>query len=82
VKAIFTPGHTYGTQGVLVEGENRAFIPSDTIPLFENLETDPYVISNICDDPGMFRESMQKIKDLSALILPNHDPGIFEREVY
>jgi N-acyl homoserine lactone hydrolase len=82
VRAIFTPGHTYGSQGVLVEGEHRIFIAGDTIPLFKNLETDPFAMSNICDDARMFRDSMKKIKDLSALVLPNHDPGVFEKSVY
>jgi N-acyl homoserine lactone hydrolase len=82
VKAIFVPGHTYGSQGILVEGERRIFIASDTIPLFKNIESDPFVISNICDDPQMFRESMKKIKDLSAFILPNHDPMVLEKTFY
>jgi N-acyl homoserine lactone hydrolase len=82
VKAIFTPGHTYGSQGVLIEGERRIFIAGDTIPLFKNIESDPFVISNVCDDLQMYRESIRKIKDLSAFILPNHDPGVFEKAFY
>jgi glyoxylase-like metal-dependent hydrolase (beta-lactamase superfamily II) len=82
VKTIFTPGHTHGTQGVLVEGERRIFIAGDTIPLFKNIESDPFVMSSISDNPAMYRESLTRIKELSAFILPNHDPGVFDKTFY
>ena len=48
VKSNFKhPVITYGLQGVLVNGENRSiFIASDTFPLFENVESDPPILSN------------------------------------
>lgn len=82
VKTIFTPGHTYGMQGVLVEGERRIFLASDTLPLYKNLEATPFAPSSIFADLQMYRESMKKIADLSAFVLPNHDFGIFEKTFY
>lgn len=83
VKVILTPGHTYGLQGVLVEGETRRiFIAGDTFGLFKNLEHDPPVISGIYVDLQKYYESLEKIAKLSAFILPSHDFRVFEREVY
>jgi N-acyl homoserine lactone hydrolase len=83
VNVIFTPGHTYGSQGVLVEGETRRiFIAGDTLPLFANLEQDPPTICNSYVDLRKYYESLHKIVSLSAFILPGHDFKVFEREVY
>jgi glyoxylase-like metal-dependent hydrolase (beta-lactamase superfamily II) len=83
VKVILTPGHTYGLQGVLVEAEKRRiFIAGDTLPLFKNIEQDPPVISNIYVDIKSYYNSLKKIVSLSALILPGHDFGVFEKESY
>jgi glyoxylase-like metal-dependent hydrolase (beta-lactamase superfamily II) len=83
VNVLLTPGHTYGLQGVLVEGEKRRiFIAGDTLPLFANFEQDPPGISNIFVDLRKYYESLDKIARLSAFILPGHDPRVFERKVY
>jgi N-acyl homoserine lactone hydrolase len=83
VKVIFTPGHTYGMQGVLVEGQNRRiFIASDTLPLFKNIEQDHLVMSDIYVDLHKYHESLNKIAALSNFILPGHDFKVFERDVY
>jgi N-acyl homoserine lactone hydrolase len=83
VSVILTPGHTYGMQGVLVEAETqRYFIASDTIGLFECLDQDPPVISGIYVDLRKYYESLEKIANLSAFILPGHDIKVFEREAY
>ena len=83
IKLIFTPGHTYGMQGVLVEAETkRYFIAGDTYGLFRNLETDPPTISGIYVDVKKYYESIEKISKLSAFILPGHDIKVFDKEVY
>ena len=83
VKVILTPGHTYGLQGVLVEGEaRRIFIAGDTFPLFKNLEQDPPVISTLYVDIQKYYESIKKIANLSAFVLPGHDFRVFEKEAY
>jgi N-acyl homoserine lactone hydrolase len=82
VKAILTPGHTYGLQGVLVEGKARFFIASDTLPLFKNIESDPPIRSEIYVDLDQYQATIKRITDLSAFVLPGHDFRVFERAVY
>ncbi len=83
IKVFLIPGHTYGMQGVLVDAETkRYFIASDTFGFFKNLETDPPTISGIYVDLKKYYESLEKISQLSAFILPGHDFKVFDREVY
>jgi N-acyl homoserine lactone hydrolase len=83
VEVLLTPGHSWGMQGVLVNGEtNSIFLPSDTLPLYRNLETDPFEISNIYTDLQLYRASLKKIASLSALILPSHDFDVLKKVVY
>ena len=83
VRTVFTPGHTYGLQGVLVEAPStRYFIAGDTIGLFENLGSNPFLISGIYVDMKLYYETMKKIVGLSAFVLPGHDMKVFEKEIY
>jgi len=52
------------------------------LPLYKNLEADPFEISNIYGDVQIYRESMKKIANLSALILPSHDFAVLKKVVY
>ena len=83
ITLMLTPGHTYGMQGVLVEGETRRiFIASDTFGLFKNLEQDPPMISGSYVDLKAYYGSLEKIAGLSAFVLPGHDSRVFEERVY
>lgn len=83
IRVVLTPGHTPGIQGVLVESEKKPiFIASDTLPLFKNIESDPFKISDIYVDIEQYHASIKKIAELSAFILPGHDFRVFEKEVY
>lgn len=83
VEAVFIPGHTYGFQGVLVEGENQRYlIAGDTFGFFKNLESDPPMISGLYVDLKKYYESIEKIRSLEAEILPGHDFKVFDRQVY
>jgi glyoxylase-like metal-dependent hydrolase (beta-lactamase superfamily II) len=84
IQLIFTPGHTYGMQGVLVEAshQKRYFIAGDTFGLFRNLESHPPLISGIYVDMRQYYETLNKISKLSAFILPGHDARVFDQEVY
>jgi N-acyl homoserine lactone hydrolase len=80
---ILTPGHTFGLQAVLVQGETqKILIASDTFPLFKNLETQPATISNVYVDLDAYNASVKKIAKLQAFVLPSHDFKVLEREVY
>jgi glyoxylase-like metal-dependent hydrolase (beta-lactamase superfamily II) len=83
VEVIFTPGHTYGMQGVMVEASERSYlIAGDTFGLFRNLESNPPLISGIYVDLRKYYETLEKISKLSAFILPGHDFKVFERKIY
>jgi len=84
VSVIFTPGHTYGFQGVLVACESgKVFIAGDTFTFFKNLEQTPPVISGFYVDLRRYYNSLEKIEQLSPdLILPGHDVKVFDRKVY
>lgn len=83
VTVFFTPGHTYGMQGVLVDAETRKyFIASDTIGLFECLNREPPLISGVYVDLRKYYDSLAKITKLSAFILPGHDFKVFGKEIY
>lgn len=84
VKIVFTPGHTYGFQGVLVSaGSGKIFIAGDTFTFFENLERTPPLISGFYVDLKQYYNSIEKIAQLSPdLILPGHDFKVFKQKVY
>jgi N-acyl homoserine lactone hydrolase len=82
IDVILTPGHTPGTQGVLVKTASEDFfIASDTIPLFENWDT--RTPSGIHVNLEEYQETFEKIESLKdAVILPGHDPQVFKKERY
>ena len=83
VNLLLTPGHTEGSQGVLVEAESRPyFISGDTFGLFECLKSDPPLVSGIYVDLRKYYESLEKIATLNAFCLPGHDFKVFEQQVY
>lgn len=83
VRVILTPGHTRGLQGVLVQcSQRKLFLPSDTLPLYDNLKGNPYIASDISDDRESYTASLSKIASLGAVILPSHDSRVLESRVY
>lgn len=83
VKAVLVPGHTYGSQGVLVDAEEtRYFISGDTVGLFECLDRNPPLVSGIYVDLRKYYDSLAKMAGLSAFVLPGHDFRVFEKECY
>jgi N-acyl homoserine lactone hydrolase len=83
VKVILTPGHTHGMQGVLIKGAERdIYIAGDNLPLFKNLEGNPFTMTNIFVDLDKYQKSLKKIANLSAFILPSHDKRVFEKQIY
>jgi N-acyl homoserine lactone hydrolase len=84
VKVIFTPGHSFGFQQVLVETETRKIlIAGDTISSFKNLEQDPPLISGYYVDLKAYYKSLETMVRLKAdVILPGHDYRVFEKAFY
>lgn len=81
IKIITTPGHTPGSQSVLVNTKKGiCCITGDIIMCYENIEKNIPVGAHInlvdCFD------SMDKVRNNSDYVLPAHDESIFEKEKY
>lgn len=86
IEAILTPGHTPGSQAVLVEtASGLHVIAGDTIPHFENMDVpagEPFWPTGIYIDLRELYESLDRLKSLGGTILPGHDMLVLEKDVY
>jgi len=86
VNVILTPGHSPGSQSVLVQtAEGLYIIASDNIPYFENMavpDTDPFWPSAIYVDLREYYESLDRVKSLGGFVLPGHDLLVLKKNVY
>lgn len=86
IKVILTPGHTTGSQAVLVETASGLYvIAGDTIPHFENMEVppdEPFWPTGIYIDLKELYESLHRLKSLGGTILPGHDMLVLAKNVY
>ena len=87
ISLLFTPGHTPGSQSVVVTTESGNYvIASDTVPTFENWRGYPPLIPHhpggIHVDLTQCFASFDKIEAAADFVLPGHDMAVFEREVY
>ncbi len=87
ITAIPLPGHTPGSQGVLVETDaGRFLLAGDCVNRYENWEIDPTTDAhypspsfiNLID----FYASFETIESLGAEVIPGHDPRVLERRVF
>ncbi len=78
VTVIHVPGHTPGSQAVLVETDaGRYCIAGDTVPLFENIERG--IPHGVHDSVSDWYRSLNRIKALADYVIPSHDMRLFER---
>lgn len=86
VRAIFTPGHTPGSQGVAVETEEGPWaIAGDTVPLLENWEkegTAPKTPNGIYQNLYDYYETLEKLKYFGNRVLPGHDVKTLQHAQY
>jgi N-acyl homoserine lactone hydrolase len=86
VQVILNPGHTPGSQAVLVESAKGLYIiAGDNIPFFENMrvpENEPFWPNAIYVDLREYYESLNRVKKLGGYILPAHDLLVLEKTVY
>lgn len=81
IRVIFTPGHTPGSQSILVDTEKGVYcIAGDLVLFYENIEKNIPVgaLSSRID----WFSSIEKIKKIADYIIPAHDPKIFEKSKY
>jgi glyoxylase-like metal-dependent hydrolase (beta-lactamase superfamily II) len=86
ITAIPLPGHTPGSQGVLVETDaGRFLLAGDCIDRYENWEGDATLdhlpsasFINLID----YFDSFALMESLDAEVIPGHDPRVLERRVF
>jgi len=84
VSVIATPGHSPGSQSVIVDTEKGKYlIPGDLIGLFECYESDPMLVNGLHTDLEVYYRSLDRIKKLNCVgILPGHEIKIFDHAKY
>ncbi len=86
VQVILNPGHTPGSQAVLVQtAQGLYIIAGDNIPFFENMrvpENEPFWPNAIYVDLREYYESLNRVKKLGGYILPAHDLLVLQKTVY
>jgi N-acyl homoserine lactone hydrolase len=86
IRVILTPGHTMGSQAVLVETASGLYvIAGDTVPHFENMEVpagEPFWPTGIYIDLRELYGSLHRLKSLGGTILPGHDMLVLKKNVY
>ena len=80
LSTIMLPGHTSGSQGVLVDtAAGQYLLPGDLVPLQENWPGDGTRIPNgNHTDLYACERSFRRLATLGAHVLPSHDPRVFD----
>ena len=80
ITLLFTPGHSPGSQSVLVETESGpAVIAGDLVGRYEALEVDPPHLPGLANNIEECYSSLEKITRITRNILPSHDGQVFLR---
>lgn len=83
IRVITTPGHTLGSQSVVVDTEaGPHVIAGDLIGLLECYEHDPMFVNGIHIDLRDYFASMERVKAIGGVVLPGHDYCVFEHSAY
>jgi N-acyl homoserine lactone hydrolase len=86
VSVITLPGHTPGSQGVLVEcAERRYLLAGDCVYTYENWRGDAeatHIPAGLYTDLIEYEASFRKIEGLDCEVIPSHDIQVLERRVF
>jgi N-acyl homoserine lactone hydrolase len=85
ISVVVLPGHTPGLQGVVVEtAAGRYLLPSDAVPLVENLGLDGkgVVPPGLHIDVAACLRSMERMRTVADVILPSHDVKVLQNLIY
>jgi len=86
IRVIHLPGHTPGSQGVLVEtGKATWAIAGDNVPLYENWRGDDildHIPSGVYQNLHDSYDSLGKLETFGDRILPGHDEKVFKHNRY
>ena len=84
VAVLPLPGHTPGSQGVVVEtAAGPWIIAGDAVPLYENWNDGlKRIPSGIYQDLFAYEATLTRLIPFGRRLLPSHDPLVLERAVY
>jgi glyoxylase-like metal-dependent hydrolase (beta-lactamase superfamily II) len=86
IRVIHLPGHTPGTQGVVVEtSEGPWVIAGDTVPLYENWKGDDtldHIPGGVFQNLYDYYFSLKKLEPFGDKILPSHDEKVLKHKRY
>ena len=84
ITVIPLPGHTPGSQGVVVEtAVGPWIIAGDTVPLYENWGDGLRRLPNgIYQNLFAYEATLTRLIPFGARLLPGHDPRVLDRSVY
>ena len=81
LRVLFTPGHTAGTQSVMVETEKGKVVIAGMCSIRENFEPPeaitrfmPVIATGIHLDARQSFDSLLRVKDEADIVIPPHDP--------
>jgi N-acyl homoserine lactone hydrolase len=86
VSTVALPGHTPGSQGVVVEtGGSRYLIAGDCVDTYENWSGDEaasHIPSGLFTNLIEYEASFRKIESLGCEVIPSHDRAVLERGLF
>ncbi|MDX9821115.1 MAG: N-acyl homoserine lactonase family protein [Syntrophales bacterium] len=86
VRVVPLPGHTPGSQGVIVETAKGPWaIVGDTVPLYENWDKDranKRIAGGIYQNLYDYFDTLNKLGIYGDCILPGHEEKVLEKKVY
>lgn len=86
LSVVHLPGHTPGSQGVLVQGESQSYLlAGDCVDSHANWDGDAklsHIPSGSFTDMHDFMDSFTKIEGLGCVVIPSHDLAVLETEEF
>lgn len=86
VRIVFLPGHTPGSQGVVIETAKESWaIVGDTVPLYENWDKDNTgmrIAGGIYQNLYDYFDTIEKLGTYRDRILPGHEMKVLAKRVY
>jgi N-acyl homoserine lactone hydrolase len=86
VRVVALPGHTPGSQGVVVDAADRRYlIAGDCVYTYENWDGDDevaHIPAGLYTDLVAYEASFRRIEGLGCEVIPSHDAKVLERGLF
>ena len=86
LSVVHLPGHTPGSQGVLVQGEETSYLlAGDCVDVHHNWEGDAslsHIPSGSFTNLHHYMDSFARIERLGCEVVPSHDPAVVEKGTF